>query len=298
GYCLQGCLHRIKSGQQLGCNLNPTVGLPELSQTGKPRKILIAGGGPAGLSAAFYLSKRGHDVTLVEKTGRLGGQFYFAWQAPGKEKMKAGLEGLETQVRKNARIIINTSVTPDLLKEVKPDILVWATGVMQNIPGIEGLGEQNSMTSIEYFLLEEAVVGPRVLVIGTGRTGLEIAEKLGKEGYEVVSTKRSDPIGSGMDMISMKLTLARIEKMPQVTLMPHTTVKKFQADSVEVEKDGRMVILDPFQTVILASGMLPAAAPDDELKSLVSKVEIIGDAREVNDIYSAVQDGYELATQY
>jgi len=298
GYCLQGCLHRIKNGEQLGCNLNPTIGLPELPPTETPLKILVAGGGPAGLSAAHYLSKRGHDVTLAEKENTLGGQFHFAWQAPGKEKMKAGLEGFEAQVKKNVPILMGTAVTEDLMKKVKPDILVWATGVMQNIPGIEGLGNQNSMTSLEYFKGEKPVTGPRVLVIGAGRTGLEIVEKLGKDSYEVVATKRTDPIGSGMDMISKKLTLTRIESMEKVTLMPHTTVKKFTADSIEVEKDGKLVILDPFQTVILASGMLPAAGPSGAIKELGSKIEVIGDAREVKDIYSAVQAGYELASRY
>ena len=298
GYCLQGCLHRIKNGQPLGCNLNPTVGLPELPQTKTPQKILIAGGGPAGLSAAHYLSKRGHDVTLAEKEDILGGQFHFAWQAPGKEKMKDGLEGFEVQVKKKVPIQMNTAVTPDLLKSIKPDILVWATGVMQNIPGIEGLGDQNNITSLEYFRAEKLVTGPRVLVIGAGRTGLEIVEKLGKDGYQVVATKRTDPIGSGMDMISKKLAMTRIDAMETVTLMPLTTVKNFQAHCVEVEMDGKQVILDPFQTVILASGMLPAAGPDEEMKALVSRIEVIGDAREVNDIFSAVQAGYELAAKY
>jgi 2,4-dienoyl-CoA reductase-like NADH-dependent reductase (Old Yellow Enzyme family)/thioredoxin reductase len=298
GYCLQGCLHRVKNGEPLGCNLNPTIGLEELPPTRDSRKILIAGGGPAGLSAALYLSKRGHKVTLAEKEPQLGGQFYFAWQAPGKDKMKAGLDGIEAQVKKQVEVRMNTTVNADLLREIKPDLLVWSTGVMQNIPGIEGLGEQNSMTSLEYFKQGEPVAGPRVLVIGAGRTGLEIVENLGKNGLEVVATKRTDPIGSGMDMISKKLTLMRIEKMPNVTLMPHTTVKVFNDDKVAVEQDEKTVILDPFQTVILASGMLPAQGPDRELKSLVSKIEVIGDAREVNDIFSAVQAGYELAGRY
>jgi 2,4-dienoyl-CoA reductase-like NADH-dependent reductase (Old Yellow Enzyme family)/thioredoxin reductase len=295
GYCLQGCLHRVKSGEQLGCNLNPAIGYPELSPTDNPLKVLIAGSGPAGLSAAHYLSKRGHEVTLAEKESVLGGQFHFTWQAPGKEKMKAGLNGLETQVKKNTRVLLETEVNSGLIEKIKPDMLVWATGVKQNIPGIEGLGDQNSMTSLEYFRGEKTVKGPRILVIGAGRTGLEIVEKLGKEGYDIVATKRSDPIGNGMDLISKKLTMMRIENMQNVTLMPHTEVKAFNENNVAVEKDSKLVILESFQTIILASGMLSVAGPDDTVKSLVSNIEVIGDAWKVGDIFNAVRAGYELA---
>ena len=71
-----------------------------------------------------------------------------------------------------------------------------------------------------------------------------------------MATKRTDPIGCMMEMITKKLTLMQIEQMPNVTLMPHTTVTRFSADGVTVEKDGEKMSLEPFQTVILASGML------------------------------------------
>ena len=299
GYCLQGCLHRMKSGAAVGCNLNPGLGLPKLEQTTSPLKVLIAGGGPAGISAALYLTKRGHRVTLAEKADRLGGQFALAWQAPGKETMKQGLDGLEHAVKASgASILMNREVDAALVEAEKPDLLVWAAGAVQNIPEIEGLSDQYVMTSIEYFQGARPVKGPRCLVIGAGRTGVEIAEKLGKKGYEVVATKRTDPIGSMMEMITKNLALMRIGQMEKVTLMPHTAVKAFRPDRVEVEKDGEMLSLEPFQTVILASGMLSAPGPDGDLVKGIPKIEIIGDAKEVQDIFSAVHAGYDLALTY
>ncbi|MBW2117139.1 MAG: FAD-dependent oxidoreductase, partial [Deltaproteobacteria bacterium] len=287
GYCLQGCLHRLKNGEPLGCNLNPEIGLPPLGKAAKPLKMLIAGGGPAGMSTALYMTRRGRQVTLAEKADHLGGQFAIAWQAPGKEKMKQGLDTIERSVKATeASILMNRSVDAALIQEVQPDLLVWATGAVQNIPEIKGLDNQYVMTAIEYFQEEKGVKGPRVLVIGAGRAGIEIAEKLGKEGYEVVATKRTDPIGSMMEMITKKLALMRIGQMDKVTLMPHTTVKEFKPDSVEVEKDGEGIILEPFRTVILSSGMLSAAEPDEEIVNAVPKTEIIGDAREVKDIFN------------
>jgi 2,4-dienoyl-CoA reductase-like NADH-dependent reductase (Old Yellow Enzyme family)/thioredoxin reductase len=299
GYCLQGCLHRMKSGEPLGCNLNPEIGLPELAPTSNPMKVLIAGGGPAGMSAAQYMSRRGHKITLAEKTGHLGGQFALAWQAPGKEKMKEGFDAMKRSVRSSGTsILMNRAVDANLIREIQPDLLVWAIGAVQNIPKIKGLDNQYVITSIEYFQGKKEVKGPRILVIGAGRVGVEIAEKLGKEGYDVVATKRTDPIGSMMEMITKKLALMRIEQLEKVTLMPQTAVKEFKADCVEVEKNGESLSLEPFQSVILASGMLSAPEPDDEIKKVIANIEIIGDADNVKDTFTAVRAGYELACKY
>ena len=298
-YCLQGCLHRVKSGQPLGCNLNPEIGLPPLKPTERSRKVLVAGGGPAGMSAALYLSRRSHRVTLVEKESRLGGQFALAWQAPGKEMMKDALESIERSLRSSSvTIFLDRTVDAAVVQELQPDLLVWATGAVQNIPEIPGLKNQYTLTSVEYFTTQKKIKGPRVLVIGAGRTGLEIAEKLGREGFEVVATKRTDPIGSMMEMITKNLALKRIGEMGNVILMPHTTVKAFLEKSVDIEQDGIRMSLEPFQTVIVASGMIPTPGPDEEIRKLVSSIEIIGDAQEAQDIFSAMWAGYELATKY
>ena len=299
GYCLQGCLHRLKNGEPLGCNLNPAIGKHALEPTPNPLKILVAGGGPSGMSAAVYLGQRGHRVTVAEKENHLGGQFSLAWQAPGKQSMREGLYALNYCTRATAEsVIMGRQVDADLVREVQPDLLVWATGAVQNFPDIEGLHDQYAITSVEYFGGEKEVQGPRVLVIGAGRSGLEIAEKLGLQGFDVVATKRTDPIGSMMEMITRKLTLMRIEQMSNVTLMPHTTVKAFLANGVEVEQDGEKKRLAPFQTVILASGMRTAPGPGEDIQKAVPKLEIIGDANEVQDIFSAVHAGYELAQRY
>jgi NADPH-dependent 2,4-dienoyl-CoA reductase/sulfur reductase-like enzyme len=183
-------------------------------------------------------------------------------------------------------------------REIRPDLLVWATGVLQSAPGIPGIETQHAVKALEFFTGGKAVRGPRVLVIGAGRTGLEILEKLGKDGYELVATKRTDPLGSMMEMITRNTVLTRIDQMPKVTLMPHTTVKAFFPSTVDIEQDGVRMSLEPFQTGILASGTVSAPGPGKEIESAVSIIEIIGDAKEVADIYSTTQAGYQLACRY
>jgi NADPH-dependent 2,4-dienoyl-CoA reductase/sulfur reductase-like enzyme len=213
--------------------------------------------------------------------------------------MRDGLKGLEQRVGKSrVSVVLNREADADLVKEMRPDLLVWATGALQNTPGIPRIEDQYAMTALEFLAGKKEVCGPRVLVIGAGRTGLEIAEKLGKDGYEVVVTKRTDPIGSMMEMITRNIVLARIDQMPKVTLMPHTTVKAFFSNTVDIEQDGVRMSLEPFQTILLASGMVSAPGPDEDMKNAVPRVEIIGDAKDVADIYSAVHAGYQLACRY
>jgi NADPH-dependent 2,4-dienoyl-CoA reductase/sulfur reductase-like enzyme len=213
--------------------------------------------------------------------------------------MKEGFESIKRSVKSSeTSILMNRAVDTALIKEIQPDLLVWATGAVQNIPKIKGLDHQHVITCIDYFRGEKKVKGPRVLVIGVGQVGVEITEKLGKEGFEVVAVEIIDQLGGAMEMITKKLALMRIEQLEKVTLTPQTTVKEFKADRVEVEKDGEILSLEPFQSVILASGMLSAPEPDDGIKKLIANIEIIGDARNVQDTFTAVHAGYELACKY
>ena len=299
GCCLQGCLVHVKDASGISCNFNPGISLPELGKSDKSLTVLVAGGGPAGLSAARYLSERGHDVTLAEASDNLGGVAKMAPMAPGKEKMTDPIKqyALENRYEK-VKFLIGKKVDVDLVKKNKPELLVWATGAKANTPSFKGIDNVHAISCIEAFSGEKEIKGNRVLIIGAGRNGLELAEKLGKMGYQVAATKRTDNLGSFMEPISKKMCLTRIEKMPNVSLMPLTTVLEFTSEGVRVKIEDTEQLLPGFDTVILCAGMLPTEGPPEDITSLVSAVEVVGDASDPGDIYSAVKAGYELAAKY
>jgi 2,4-dienoyl-CoA reductase-like NADH-dependent reductase (Old Yellow Enzyme family)/thioredoxin reductase len=298
GYCLQGCLVHVADGTGIGCNFNPGVGRSQSPRAGTPRSVLVAGGGPAGLSAARYLADRGHKVTLVEKSKALGGNAVLAPLAPGKETMAEPVTAFASRVREKVQVLLGKEVDRPLIEKMKPDLLVWATGAKPREPAIPGMDRLHVMTCIDYFEGRREVEGKRVLVIGAGRNGLEAAEKLGAEGFDVVATKRTDTLGSYMEPISKKLCLTRIENMPNVTLMPRTTILEFTNGHVRVQTPDKEIELPSFDTVILCTGMLPQGEPFGETVAKGQEHEVVGDACEVKDIYSAVRAGYELAMKH
>ncbi len=294
GYCLQGCLANVKNGRGLGCIVNPEIDKKPIEKVSKPKNIAVVGGGPAGMSAAITLSKIRHNVTLFEKNSELGGQFRLAPLAPHKESMKRPLESLVRKTEKAVKDIrLNTEFTAEIADNF--DIVVIATGSVQQFPEVENLNSVYNITAIDFFEGNAEVKGKRVLIIGAGMVGMEAAELLVNRGYEVVITKRTDTIANDMEMITKKLMFKRLEGKDNVKIMPNTYVLSFEKNRVYCKVEGKSVYLEPFDTVIIASGMKPKNRLAEELKNKSVDLYVIGDAEKPADIYNATQRGYNLA---
>ncbi|BAI81150.1 NADH:flavin oxidoreductase/NADH oxidase [Deferribacter desulfuricans SSM1] len=294
GYCLQGCLFNVKNGKGLGCIVNPEIDRPKLIKTDNPKKVAVIGGGPAGMSAAITLSRMGHNVTLFEKENELGGQFRLAPLAPHKESMTRPLKGLINKTLKYVKDIkLNYTFTEKDIDSF--EYYIVATGSRQNIPEIENLDSQYWITSLEFFEKTKEVKGKRVLIIGAGMVGMEAAEYLVDKGYEVVITKRTDTIANDMEPITKNLMLKRLANKDNIKIMPNTRVIAFEKDKVIYETNGEKGEWESFDTVIVASGMLP----NHELHTLLVKkrknVLVVGDANCPEDIFAATQQGYKAA---
>ncbi len=292
GACLQTCLAHVKSAEPIMCALNPWTTMDEVGTSNEPKKVMVIGGGPAGMGAALGAAERGHEVQLVEQSDELGGQFTLAVKAPGKKMMEAMVQSLRRRVKKSSiEIVTGTKADAAFIKDNEPEVVILAHGPHPRIPKIPGIDEQYLITGVEYFEDPTRVKGERILVIGAGMVGMEAAEQLIGQGKQVVATKRGDEIAPDMDPLSRALMNKRIAGKENLTIMTGTTVMAFEKDSVKVKTGDQELSLEPFDTVISAAGMEPDESLSDALGGLSFSLHTVGDAKEPATIERAFGDG-------
>ena len=264
GYCLQGCLAKVATGEGLSCIVNPAVGKGPLARAKKGKRVLVAGAGPAGLSAALTLWERGHGVIVAEAGRQTGGTFVAAPRSPGKESMRRPLEGLLAAVTR-ARIPVMTDRVVDraFLEKVHPEVLVWAVGGEVVKPTIPGLDRVPCVTSQEYYVEERPLPGRRVLIVGGGLVGLEAAERLALQGREVVVVEMLAEMAANMEPVGRALLLRRLEESPKVTLLVSSTVVAIGRDALVLQTPAGERRLAPVEAVLLAAGLRARRLPDD-----------------------------------
>jgi len=141
--CAQGCFDHLPQGKIVECLCNPKAGHEKeriIEKTSTPKKVMIVGGGPAGMSAALAANEKGHQVTICEKDDRLGGQLFLAAAPPGREEFAELAKDLETQVNiSGVNVMLKTEVDDTLLEKEKPDTVILATGAAPVVPSIPGV---------------------------------------------------------------------------------------------------------------------------------------------------------------
>ncbi len=172
----------------ISCTVNPSL-LAEadsvLKPTARPQKIMVAGGGLAGMLAARDLALRGHRVTLYERSDRLGGQWNTVCIEDGKSGFALFFEYLKRGLKKaGVEVVLNTEVTPALVMEIQPDTVVVASGASPKRPDVPGVDRKNVVQAVDV-ITGKAAVGDRVVIIGERNTGMEIALSLAKRGKKV-----------------------------------------------------------------------------------------------------------------
>jgi 2-enoate reductase len=254
----------------------------------------VVGGGIGGMEAARLCAMRGHEVTLYEKSGELGGVFVAAAAPDFKEADKKLVQWYRRQIRDNKiDIRMNTEVTPEVLKKTAPQVVIVATGSKPKrlpVPGIDG---DNVIESVD-FLLGKKQVGAKVVVVGGGLTGCEIAYDLAKKGKAVTLVEMLDDIlkipglsAANSNMLRELLTYYKVE------VLKSTRLREITATDVKVVSNGvdRTLATD---TVVIAAGYDPCLEVAERLKDC-GEVHVIGDARHVGNLMTVVWDAYDLA---
>lgn len=295
GACLQGCLPMVKAGKGLSCVINPVVGREgevHISATDKPQKVIIVGGGPAGLEAGIIAASRRHHVDLYEKNG-LGGQYRLACKPPNKEGMQIPYQYLLSEIRKQkVNIHSGRHVSAEDVIKQHPDIVVVSTGAEPIIPNIKGL-ELVEYTSGHDVLSGKKSVGSNVLIIGGGMIGIETAEFLAHQGKEVTVIEMLDSIARDMEKITRALLFKRIENLP-VKIVTNTEVKSFEEGAVIIETDRKEERLPKFDTVVFAVGTRSVNELSEPLKQAGLEVYTIGDAHKPRMVFEAIHEGFEV----
>ncbi len=293
GACLQGCMAKVKEDVGLGCIVNPEVGRESEVPSEKParKKVVIVGGGPAGLQAAITATERGHEVVLYEKH-EPGGQFNLSYLPPGKQMME---RPLKTFLRKAQTYQVDfkfgQEATVDKIKAENPDTVIIATGAVPIIPPIPGL--ENALTG-EDILTDKAKTGNKVLIIGGGMVGLECAEYLLNKKVDVTVVELLDDIARDMEAITRKLTIKHL-KESKVRILTGTKVTRFENKEAFVETDNQEQSLGEFDNVIVAVGTKSISDLKEPLEKLSLDIKVIGDAGKPGQIYDAVKQGFDVA---
>lgn len=292
-YCLT-CLHQ---GKALRCTVNPFIGrdLLQPEPLSKPVRVLVAGGGPAGLTAATAAALRGAQVRLIDKRQTLGGMLRLAERPPFKEPIADLERYLEDQARSaGVKIEIERDFSAEVLAENEPDEVVVATGSLPWAPDCICMSDSRVVTA-ESILQCDRIRSGRYLVVGGGLVGLETAEYLAERGAEVTVVEMLDQVGAGLGPIRLKLMLDRLIKAG-VNLLVKTRVIAVRDGSLRVEAGGRERTLGPCEAVVVAAGYRgnPIPLPTLTFGEGV-KVQVIGDACRARSIVEAIGEGLDAA---
>ncbi|MDO5109598.1 MAG: NAD(P)/FAD-dependent oxidoreductase [Erysipelotrichaceae bacterium] len=281
----------------VGCMYNPQSSHRAdrmLTKTDAPKKVVVVGAGPAGMTAAWMSAYRGHEVVLLEKNGKLeaGGQLRIGAFPPFKQPLTREIRYMLHMCEKNGvDIRWNCEATPEVIKELAPDVLVVATGAKPSVPPIKGLKETGVVLANDV-LLGTPVLQKSCLIIGGGEVGAETAEYATDYCSRVAIVEMLPEIVPTLYLTVRNAMLKRI-KEEEIEVYTNTKVLEFVEGGVIAEKDGEQLKLDGFDTVILALGSKPYVPFETE--GLAEKVCVIGDADAVKDAKWAIYAGYRTA---
>jgi len=313
------CFDNNEHGNPPLCQVNAAIGKEkeyEIKPAKKKKRVMVIGGGPAGMETARVAALRGHEVLLYERERKLGGSMPLAAMVKGfeREDILSLIRYFKTQITKlGVDIRLGKEVNRSVIEEAKPDVLIIATGGTHNIPEIPGINRRNVVTSralhrkLKSYLrfFEPRVLrwltrfwmplGKRVVIMGGNIQGCQTAEFLVKRGRKVTIADTAKEIGDGLLEIFVKPHLLIWLDKKGVTMMPGVKYEEITDKGLTIAtKEGKRKTIKA-DTIVTALPLLPNTELLKSLDGIVPEVYAIGDCKEPHLIVNAIADGSRIA---